>query len=183
MSNYYIGANGVVYRSDELCHYGVPGMKWGVRKKSYETERTAYKQAKKKYREANRDLRVAGYSAIGRRGLKNYKSVEKAANKAELDMIDAKAKYKAAKSKDSAKAEAKVYRKAMQKSGLVGSAADVQSQGRSTRIYNHLKVSKGKAYADGIEKKVEKQAYANLAASAAVVIGSAVVTSMLNNRY
>jgi hypothetical protein len=178
-SAYVITANGGFYATDELYHYGVPGMKWGHRKKSYEAERSAYKQAKKDYRAARRDLTAAGYGAFGRKGLKNYKSAEKSANKAELDMIDAKAKYKAAKSKNSEKAEAKVYRKAMQKSGLVGSAADDQSRGRSTRIYNHLKVSKGKAYADAIEKKVEKRAYANLAASAAVAIGATAVQAMI----
>lgn len=179
MGQYVLTSNGGFYSYDELCHYGVPGMKWGKRKASYATEKAAYKQAKKDYRQARRDLNVAGYGAIGRRGLKNYKSAEKAANKAELDMIDAKAKYKAAKSKNAGKAEAKVYRKAMQKSGLVGSAADDQSRGRSTRIYNHLKVSKGKAYADAIEKKVEKQAYVNLAASAAVMVGAAAIESMM----
>lgn len=179
MSEYIMTADGRFYSRDELCHYGVPGMKWGERKASYANEKAAYKQAKRDYRDARRELNYAGYGAIGRKGLKNFKTAEKAANKAELDMIDAKAKYKAAKSKDAAKAEAKVYRKAMQKSGLVGSAADDQSRGRSTRIYNHLKVSKGKAYAEAIEKKVEKQAYVNLAATAAVAVGAAVIQGMM----
>lgn len=179
----YCVANGTFYavpvQSNELYHYGVPGMRWGHRKKSYEAERSAYKQAKKSYKAARRDANIASYSAIGRSGLKNFKSAQNRANKAELDMIDAKAKYKAAKSKNAEKAEAKVYRKAMQKSGLVGSAADDQSGGRSTRIYNHLKVSKGKEYANAIEKKVEKQAYAGLAASAAVAIGATAVQAMI----
>lgn len=183
--NQYVISNGGFYEvpvDDELYHYGVKGMRWGHRKK-YEAERTAYKQAKKNYRQARRDLSVAGYGAIGRAGIKKYKSVEKKVDKAELDMIDAKAKYKAAKSKNSEKAEARVYRKAMQKSGIVGSAADDKYGGRSTRIYNHLKASKGKAYADSIEKRVENQAYATIAASAAVTVGAMVVSSMLEKRY
>ena len=185
MSEYIITADGCFYSRDELMHYGVPGMKWGHRKASYESERNAYKQAKKNFREARRDASISSWSAFGRKGLKNYKSAEKRMDKAEFDMIDAKAKYKAAKAKTSEKAEkaaAKVYRKEMAKSGLVGSAADDASRGRSTKLYNHLKTQKGKEYADAIEKKVEKQAYTTLAASAAVAVGSIVLSSMLS-RY
>lgn len=33
MGQYVLTSNGGFYSYDELCHYGVPGMKWGVRKK------------------------------------------------------------------------------------------------------------------------------------------------------
>lgn len=184
MNKYIITADGSFYSQDELYHYGVPGMKWGKRKAKYETERTAYKQAKKDYKSASRELGLKSFTAFGRKGLRSYGSAEKKVQKAELAMIDAKAKYKAAKAKNADKAERaefNTYRKAMQKSGLVGSAADTASGGRSKRMYNHLKVSKGKKYADAIEKRVEKQAYTQLAAGAAVLVGAAIVNGMIIN--
>ena len=168
----------------ELYHYGVKGMKWGHRKAA--DERAAYKQAKKDYRYARRDANLHSYFAVGRQGLKANTAAIKRKDKAELAMIDAKAKYKAAKAsteEKAKKAEFKTYRKEMQKSGLVGSAADDSSGGRSTRIYNHMKAEKGKKYADAVEKKVEKVAVANIAGSVAVAVGAQVVINMLNDRY
>ena len=73
--NYYI-ANGTFYavqpRSNELYHYGVPGMKWGVRKRrdavsiargnrrsssaygNMNSSKAAYKQAKQAYKQAKK---------------------------------------------------------------------------------------------------------------------------------
>ena len=47
--NYYL-YDGHIYSSDELLHYGVPGMKWGVRKEHYKAmNRHERKKTREKY--------------------------------------------------------------------------------------------------------------------------------------
>lgn len=185
MSEYILTADGQLYHADyyneELYHYGVKGMKWGRRKARYAAEKDAYKAARKNYKRTvranQRDL-----GGFGIEGLKRASKAEKRINKAEIDTIDAKAKYKAAKSKNSEKAEFNTYRKEMQKSGLVGSAKDRETGGRSTRLYNHLAATKGKEYADSVQKKVQNVAYAQIAGSVAVMVGASVVQGILESR-
>ena len=186
MSNYILTANGQLYQYDpagesELYHYGVPGMKWGQRKAAYASEKNAYKKSVKAYKNARKDMRKAasGFGGFGIKGIANVAAKEKKVNKAELAMIDAKAKYKGAKSKDSKKAEFNVYRKEMQKTGLVNSYADRSSGGRSGRIYDRIKETKGKAYADKVQKKVQNVGIAQFATAATVGVGLAVVNGIL----
>jgi hypothetical protein len=185
-NNYILTSEGrmITVSDGELYHYGVPGMKWGHRKAA--DERAAYKQAKKDYRTAARATKAKSYTAFGAKRLREYKDLENKRNKAELDMIDAKAKYKAAKAgndKKAAKAEMKVYQKAMKKSGLVGSAADDASGGRSARLYDHMKATKGKEYAKTVEKKMERQLVTELVGGVAVMAGSLAVQAMMTKRY
>lgn len=168
-----------VTKNDELMHYGVPGMRRGHRKASYETQKTAYKQAKKDLRTANRELIKSSYTAIGVKGLNKYNKAESKANRAELNKINAKANYKAAKSKNSKKAEFNTYRNEMYKSGIVGSSNDRLSGNRSTRIYNELRRKKGKEYADRVQKSVQNRAVATFVGSAVVSLGSVAVSAYL----
>lgn len=180
--------------TDELYHYGVPGMKWGHRKnRSVVSARNAYKQARKDEKTAKRralfdkSTWVAGYGnqQKNKRLMSNVKKASDKREKAAFKAIDAQAKAaykdKLAKTGDKTKAEKasiKVHMKAMDKStfgsGLAGSVADVKSGGANTRYYNHLKVTKGKEYAKKVEKRYGKQIARNLAGSVAVLAGIAI---------
>ena len=170
---------------NELYHHGVLGMKWGHRKSPEVTSaRNNYHRAKKAQIDVNRSTfgRTAFGGGVGITGINNYNSAMKSRQKAEMNTLNAKAKYNAAKSKNPEKAEFDTYRRAMQKSGLVGSAADTMNAGRSTAIYNELKVKKGKAYADRVQKKVQNVAVTELAASGVLALGSMAAQAYLMNK-
>ena len=170
---------------NELMHFGVKGMKWGKRKAAPTASQTkisnaksAYKTAKTDYKNSIKDYRRSGHG-IGINAIERSKKAESNMHKSEMNMIDAKAKYKAAKAE---KAEFKTYRKEMQKTGLAGSAADTANGGRSTRLYNEIKAKKGKAYADKVQKKVQNVAVTEFAAASAVAIGAAVIDTYLMSK-
>ena len=178
---------------DELQHYGVKGMRWGHRKKYYTESgklnslgraRQAYKDAKQERKEARKDLRSANRFAFGITGISNANKARKSYNTADAKTVAAKAKYNAAKAKNSEKAkkaEMRTYIKEMSKSGIVGSAADSYSGGRSTSLYNSIRAQKGKAYADTVHKKVQNRTIRSFAGSFAVGAGMLIVSSMLKD--
>ena len=168
--------------TNELYHYGILGMRWGHRKK-YQTSsgdlnslgkaRKEYEDAKANRKQTLKEQRKNVGFGFGVKGIAKYQKAQKIYNKSISDEVSSKSKYKAKKSKNSEKAEFNTWRKEMQKSGLAGSYADQSSGGRSTAIYNRLKIEKGKAYADKVAKKVENVAVTKLVASAVVAIGAA----------
>ena len=171
--------------SNELYHYGVKGMKWGVRR--YQNSdgslnaagraRQSYKDSKKELKTARKELRKSG--GFGMNAIRKYETAEKKYNDASMKTLDAKAQYKAAKSKNAEKAEFKTYVKEMGKGGLPGSAYDRSTGGRSKLIYDNLTAKKGEAYADKVAKKVQNKTAVALAATAVAVVGSTVVNTLL----
>lgn len=167
---------------DELKHYGILGMKWGSRKSNPSYQ--AYKQSKKDFKQAKKAVSKSSFG-FGIKGIDRYEKAKSNKNKAEIDMIIAKAKYKASKAKtaDKAdKAEFKTYKKEMNKSGLANSMRDAQKGGRSARLYDKIKIEKGKAYADKVQKSLEKKYIKNMVGSAVVAIGSTATLVYLNNK-
>ena len=159
--------------TDTLCHYGVPGMKWGVRK-----DRSRYSSAKKEYRKASREASSKSHTAFGIKRIQEAEAAEAKAKKAYANMVVEKANYKKSGSKNPDKAEYKSYVNSMYKSGLPGSAKD--KKGNSRVIYDRLVTDKGKAYADKVLKGVQKKAVTNIATGTAVVIGMTIAPTIIN---
>ena len=99
--NYYIH-DGEIYNQDELAHYGVVGMKWGVRKGNYTK---AYKKAtkkagklEKKYNKANAKAAKANAKMSKNSTFKSNKKLLKRMRKAhKLSAKAAKAELRGAK--------------------------------------------------------------------------------------
>lgn len=159
--------------TDELYHHGIKGQRWGVRrfqnedgsltaagKARYDIKEAKheYKRAKKALRRAQRDVAWRG-NGSGIKAIANYERLasirDKAKNQAEekrLDVLQRKADKIGLTSK---KKEFNKYVKEMKKTGLVNSRLDKSKGGRSKRLYDRLSQTKGKKYADRVQRKVE----------------------------
>lgn len=163
---------------DELCHYGVKGMRWKHHKRYLNDNgdlnklgkaRNAYEEAKLANKIARKNRNV--------RGIENQIKAEEAYKKSDIDLILAKAKYAASKTKKGYKAqdkEFKTYTKELRKLILndEDSSFDTSEYGtRSTMLYNRLKVKKGRAYADALFSKVEDNIMNEFATKTRILLG------------
>ena len=186
--------------TDELYHYGVPGMKWGHRKsQSVMTARSAYKSASKDLRKAkvknffSKSNWIGGYEnqQKDKQNQAKIKKLEATKEKAAFNYIDKQAKYaydkkmsKTGNKYQAEKASMKVHTKAYGKGkgGLVGSVSDEESGGQNTRYHKHLMATKGKQYAQEVERKYSKKLTRDIVGSLALATGLYATAFYLENK-
>lgn len=170
------------YYNDELMHYGVKGMKWGVRRARPQTAvdsaRANYKTAKKEYNKSfNKayNRAVAAYSPVKKHQQANEKRWEDAANKAEK-LKEAKTEYK--KAKTERKAQIKSTYKDIKKSASLGEKIIYNSATRKKAaqyvVDNGMSLKEANAKAKTVAKR---NTAAFLAAYGALTVGSLYMNS------
>lgn len=168
--------------SQYLCHYGIPGMRWGHRNPQVTAAKESYKDSRRNLKRAYRSAPRFGF---GIKGIAEVEKSQKEINKAAMDFLDKKAAYKMSK-KDTEKGkltvERRVYQKAMTRIGLPGSASDQSTGGMGKALAKHLESKKGKEYADSVIKKSQNQLVTGLVVSSAVLVGSMIAEAYLAGR-
>lgn len=187
--SYYV-ANGTFYavpaRSDELYHYGVPGMRWGHRKapeqssyvKNVKSTKAAYKSAKKDYNKAFNKYYNKSHQALSlskKKRAANDARFEDAWNKAGT-MNEAKNAYKSAK-KERKNAIKSTHRE-LEKNASFGEKFVYNSATRKKAA--KYVVDNNMSMADAT-KKAKGDAWRNTAAFLAVY-GIATAATMYKNR-
>ena len=185
MSDFYFNSDG----SDELYHYGVPGMRWGHRKQTYsdsynnvKSTKAAYKQASKDYNKSYRE--ASNYSSRHPFSQYTNKKVKSKSDEKWDDAIDKAAKYNKARTdyktakKENKQAIKSTYKKINKDSSIGDKLVFNDATRRKAAKYvvnNNMSVSDAK-------KKAKNQAIRNTAALLAVY-GTVAVASLASKNY
>ena len=164
-----------------LIHHGIKGQRWGVRryqnedgslteagKKRYATEeaKAEYDSAKSEYNKKAREFIKSGVPTT-KHPIQNYNQKKEAYGDAFANMVEARAKWKSSKYDDpikKAKAEKKVYQKALHAAGQKWTEANLKNYNVGGKLEEKLKRDKGEEYVKGLKKNLNAK-YATVAAS------------------